>query len=697
MGYKRIAALTCVVGLLAGACGSDSEEPAAPAATAAPTTAPAATAAPAATDAPAAADDGDGAADAKVSVAILLPCAINDLSWCQAAYEGVKELEAEGLIDLQFVENAPFDAQGATRVMSGFANDGVDLIIGHSFDYGAPIHELAPEFPDSKFVWQGSCGGWCGVEGPNIVDYAMNMYEPAYLAGILAGGISQTGVLGTNSGYDIPACRASVEAFLLGAQEVNPAVTRLDAFLGSWIDAALAKEATAAQADQGADVFMACGNANSFGMLAEVAERGLSGFGYVYDESALAPGNVVASMWSKFGVNVRTMVEGIENGTWEEYLSTPMSGGAFELLMHSDFNAAEISAEAMALYETRLAGVMDGTFEVPFIGAAPEPEAAEATQVRVRLNWIADPGFAGLYMADELGYFADEGVEPVFEFGGPNVPHPVQILAGGAADIGFGGLAMIADSASQGEEFVVFGTRLQQGILGISSLAESPIYTAEELCGKKIGATPGDIVQLDALLVINGLEPGCYEMVPVGWDPSPVAEGLVDGMVNYMNSHPVVLDGMGIDNVAVSYAEMGMPMYHDLAFATKEFAENHRDALVGFTRAMVKGWEAAFADPETAMDVMYNGSPNLGGGVDVGMDISYQIYIHYAQVPLMESSLTETDGLFSMSYDEMAGAMWDVLGLTGIDPLPEAADVIDMSILDDAFGDCRPSILACDG
>ena len=58
-------------------------------------------------------------------------------------------------------------------------------------------------------------------------------------------------------------------------------------------------------------------------------------------------------------------------------------------------------------------------------------------------------------MADELGYFADEGVEPVFEFGGPNVPHPVQILDGGAADIGFGGLVMIVDSAWQGEQFVM--------------------------------------------------------------------------------------------------------------------------------------------------------------------------------------------------------------------------------------------------
>ena len=159
MIFKRIAALACVVGLLAGGCGSDSDESAVPAATAAPATAAPATAAPA-TAAPAAADDGDEEVAAKVSVAILLPCAINDLSWCQAAYEGVKGLEAEGLIDLQFVENAPFDAQGATRIMSGFANDGVDLIIGHSFDYGAPIHELAAEFPNSHFAWQGSCAGW---------------------------------------------------------------------------------------------------------------------------------------------------------------------------------------------------------------------------------------------------------------------------------------------------------------------------------------------------------------------------------------------------------------------------------------------------------------------------------------------------------------------------------------------------------
>src|SRR6187455_419781 len=128
MNWKRPVVLAAALSLLAVACGDDdgSSDSATTAPLAATTAAPATTAGAATTAAP---------TGEKVSVAILLPCAINDASWCQAAYEGVKQLESEGLIDLQVVENAPFDAQGATRVMTGFAEDGVDLVIGHSFDY----------------------------------------------------------------------------------------------------------------------------------------------------------------------------------------------------------------------------------------------------------------------------------------------------------------------------------------------------------------------------------------------------------------------------------------------------------------------------------------------------------------------------------------------------------------------------------
>ncbi len=381
MRWKPLFVLGVAFTLLAAACGDDdsttAEEPAAeePAAEEPAAEEPAAeepAAEEPAAEEPAAEEPAaeEPAADDKVSVAILLPCAVNDLSWCQAAYEGVRDLEAEGLIDLQIVDEAPFDAQGATRVMSGFAEEGVQLVIGHSFDYGAPIHEMAPDYPDIKFAWQGSCGGFCGVEGPNIADYNMPMHEPAYLSGILAGGITQSGILGANAGYDIPVCRAVVEAFLIGAQEVVPDATRLDAFLGSWIDAALGKEATAAQAEQGADVFVACGNAGSFGMIQAVREQNLSAFGYVYDESSLAPENVVASMAWQIGETYRQMVEDIAADNFQTWYDLPMSHGGFEVQMNPDYAAAEISPDALALFETRLAEIEAGTFQVPFIAEA---------------------------------------------------------------------------------------------------------------------------------------------------------------------------------------------------------------------------------------------------------------------------------------------------------------------------------------
>ncbi len=361
---RHVAALTAVT-LMAVGCGGDDDD------TAADSTDDS-TAATAAIDATAAttAEAGSGTVATpsgdKVSVAILLPCAINDKSWCEAAHTGVKKLEADGLIDLQIVENAPFDAQGATRVMTGFAEDGVDVIIGHSFDYGAPINELAPKFPDSRFLWQGSCNGFCDVAGDNVIDYGMAMHEPAYLAGILAAGVTTTNKLGTNSGYDIPVCRASIEAFLMGAQEVNPDIERIDTFLGSWVDVAKAKEATAAQAEQGADVFMACGNAGSFGMIQEAKEQNLTAFGYVWDESELATDNVMASMSWQLDVTFGKIVEDFKAGALQPYYEIYMKDGGFKLEVNEQYSVGEVSPDAQAKYEEKLAAIKGGTFEVPF-------------------------------------------------------------------------------------------------------------------------------------------------------------------------------------------------------------------------------------------------------------------------------------------------------------------------------------------
>jgi basic membrane protein A len=309
----------------------------------------------------------------KLKVAILLPCALNDLSWCQSAYEGIKEIEADGSIELFVTDNAPFDAQGARRVISQYADDGVALIIGHSFDYGQTMLELAPDFPDTAFAWQGGCGEPCEFVSANVADYGIPLYEVGYLAGIVAAGTSATGVLGTNSGFDIPSCRATVEAFKLGAQEINPDIQQIDTFLGSWDDAALGKEATTAQADQDADVFIACGDAGARGMIQAARELGLSAFGYMGDESSLAPDNVVASLFWLSAPTFQQMIDDVAAGTFVgKFYQVPVADGGFELRMNPAFSAATISPEALALLEQRTEEIAAGSFEVPFIGTAPE-------------------------------------------------------------------------------------------------------------------------------------------------------------------------------------------------------------------------------------------------------------------------------------------------------------------------------------
>ena len=93
-------------------------------------------------------------------------------------------------------------------------------------------------------------------------------------------------------------------------------------------------------------------------------------FGYVYDESALAPDNLVASMAWQIGETYRQMVEDIQAGNFQPTYDLLMSDGGFEVQVNPDYSAASVSAEAMDLFETRQQEVVDGTFQVPFIAAA---------------------------------------------------------------------------------------------------------------------------------------------------------------------------------------------------------------------------------------------------------------------------------------------------------------------------------------
>jgi basic membrane lipoprotein Med (substrate-binding protein (PBP1-ABC) superfamily) len=300
------------------------------------------------------------AAAKKVKVALILPCAINDRTWCQQAYEAAKKLQARGLIDLTFTSNSPQDTAGVSQLMAQYAARGAQIVIGHSAWQDAAFR-IASRFPKTVFAYAG--GG--KVRG-NVTTYEEPIYLPAYLAGMLAAGVTKTRVIGASAGQDIPLCHAEVEAFRLGAQRIKRNIRELKTYLGDWNDVTKAKEATLAQADRKADVFIACGDGPSRGMIQAIKQRNLSGFGYVGNMNGLAPRNMIGSLVYNLEPIFKKLVQDVGRG---KYKAKPYDLGikSFALKLNKRYRVRKIPASVMAKMKAAQRQISRRKLRVPYI------------------------------------------------------------------------------------------------------------------------------------------------------------------------------------------------------------------------------------------------------------------------------------------------------------------------------------------
>ena len=315
-------------------------------------------------------------------------------------------------------------------------------------------------------------------------------------------------------------------------------------------------------------------------------------------------------------------------------------------------------------------------------GSGATSAQAEPTDVRFRTNWIPSVDFAGWYVGDTKNYFTDEAIAIDILAAGYSSPESVQVLAGGKADVGLStDVLTVSVSNSQGTDFVIWGARLQKSPFGLLSLADNPINTAQDMVGKILGGPEGDQVFLDAVLTINGLQAGDYTFVPMGFNPTPLVDGKVEGMTAYATNQPLFLDLDGIDNVMVLFADMGMPSYADMLFADRTYLQENHDLMVGFLKATIQGWEFTNAS-EANMKYAVNLTLDDYGGAEAGQKFDQSLLNAKANVPLMQSDA----GLFSIDIDQLAGPMYDALRAAGQKNLPDPETIVDLSILDDVYG-----------
>lgn len=209
-----------------------------------------------------------------------------------------------------------------------------DIIFGDAFGNEDPVRAVARDYPEVAFVF-GSGGG---PAEPNFSVFDNWIHEPAYLAGLLAGGITKTNVLGVVGGLPVPEVNRIVNAFISGAQKQNPAVEVKVTFINSWFDPAAAKEAALAQVDANADVLFA----ERAGVIEAAQEKGLVAIGNMSDQSSIAPDSVLTScVWS--------MVPTVD------YVLKQVAGGTYSAQDLKDFSMMGKGGAALAPVNEKLA------------------------------------------------------------------------------------------------------------------------------------------------------------------------------------------------------------------------------------------------------------------------------------------------------------------------------------------------------
>lgn len=318
---------------------------------------------PAATEEAAAApaeEEAPAEGEAKGKFALLLSGPRDDNSWNEAGYNAMKALESEG-VEVTFSENVqPADA---ARVLRELADQGYQMIVAHSFGYQDAVFEVSEEFPDTNFAW----GGGIERTAKNVADYDQPFYEAAYLVGIIAGHVSESGKLGAIYGFDIPVCHAMGEALLAGAKTVNPGAELTAVAAGDWYDAAKAKEAALAQADTGVDFWVQCGEGPTLGAIEAAKEANGYATGYVGDMTESGPDVVLTNIMWNLEPMFKDMLDSTLNKTFDApYYRYGITEGALDVMINPQL-ADKIPTEAMQQVEEAKAKIKSGELEVPFV------------------------------------------------------------------------------------------------------------------------------------------------------------------------------------------------------------------------------------------------------------------------------------------------------------------------------------------
>lgn len=212
----------------------------------------------------------------------------------------------------------------------------------------------------------------------------------------------------------------------------------------------------------------------------------------------------------------------------------------------------------------------------------------------LQLMWQHQFQFAGYYMAKELGYYKDAGIDleiKPYDFS----TNLVSAIENKEADFAIGRSSLLIH-ASEGKDIVALGALFQHSPLMLMVRDDSGINTIEELKGKRIMLSheAKDSASILAMLSSKGLTRKEIQLLPHSFDLEDFINGKTDAMAAYVSNEPFVIADRGIGFKVFHPKDYGFDFYSDILFTSSAFIKKNPKLTKEFYEATLKGWKYAF-------------------------------------------------------------------------------------------------------
>jgi NitT/TauT family transport system substrate-binding protein len=235
------------------------------------------------------------------------------------------------------------------------------------------------------------------------------------------------------------------------------------------------------------------------------------------------------------------------------------------------------------------------------------------TQLKMILNWKWQGPQGWFFLAQDRGYFAQEGIDIVIDQGNGSAA-AVPKVASGQYDVGFGDINALIELAAVKPDIAPIAVYMMYNMTPFAVVVrtDSPIKSPRDFEGKTIGGGPNDAVRklfpafcgfakIDCEKVsILTIQPGLYEQM--------LMRGQVDAVFGYVNTVRFSAKLMKVDPDKelrfIRFADYGMDLYSNAIVVSKQLAKEKPEIVKGFIRAINRGVMDALKDPDAAIDAV---------------------------------------------------------------------------------------------